>query len=186
MKSIYDLIYRISPGLVTMDDLITSCLPRRYRVDKPKMECRLPECTELTDHNGGYCCADHCKEHQLRIGVRNKIRETIRMMSDLKVGWDSYDAAPPNVFALKNAVKMTDLLCTVGLLPTRVAPSVDEGVTISFCIKNKYLVLECSNDSGIVIGYSKTDEEFYPVAWEVKTDDEIIDSIEKIKEYLNG
>jgi hypothetical protein len=32
--------------------------------EKPKRTCRLPGCYEKTNHNGGYCCAAHCKEHR--------------------------------------------------------------------------------------------------------------------------
>lgn len=30
-------------------------------------ECLLPKCNNLTTHNGGYCCAEHCKQDQKRI-----------------------------------------------------------------------------------------------------------------------
>jgi len=42
-------------------------LPRR-RSSKPEKltACTLPGCEKLTAHNGGYCCADHCKEHRIR------------------------------------------------------------------------------------------------------------------------
>jgi hypothetical protein len=40
----------------------------RYpRVGKPARKaqrCALPGCPYETTHNGGYCCADHCREHQ--------------------------------------------------------------------------------------------------------------------------
>jgi hypothetical protein len=26
-------------------------------------KCRLPGCDNLTTHNGGYCCAEHCRQH---------------------------------------------------------------------------------------------------------------------------
>lgn len=29
-------------------------------------KCALPECEETTIHNGGYCCAEHCREHKRR------------------------------------------------------------------------------------------------------------------------
>ena len=31
---------------------------------KPERVCRLPGCDNMTSHNGGYCCADHCREHR--------------------------------------------------------------------------------------------------------------------------
>jgi len=27
-------------------------------------KCLLPGCNKMTTHNGGYCCAQHCKLHQ--------------------------------------------------------------------------------------------------------------------------
>lgn len=35
-------------------------------IPKPRKEkkCLLPECDILTDHQGGYCCAEHCKKHK--------------------------------------------------------------------------------------------------------------------------
>ena len=30
-------------------------------------ECLLPGCNNLTKHNGGYCCAEHCKQDRERI-----------------------------------------------------------------------------------------------------------------------
>jgi hypothetical protein len=39
-------------------------LPHFYEPQKPKRKCLLPDCENLTAHNGGYCCADHCKNHK--------------------------------------------------------------------------------------------------------------------------
>ena len=36
----------------------------RHRKPKPKIKCLLPECENLTGHNGGYCCAEHCLKHR--------------------------------------------------------------------------------------------------------------------------
>jgi hypothetical protein len=37
---------------------------RRFLRGRPYKKCLLPGCENKTDHNGGYCCADHCKEHR--------------------------------------------------------------------------------------------------------------------------
>jgi hypothetical protein len=38
---------------------------KRFReIEKKAETCMLPGCETLTTHNGGYCCADHCKEHR--------------------------------------------------------------------------------------------------------------------------
>lgn len=33
--------------------------------------CSLPGCEVMTTHNGGYCCADHCREHRQRQRTSN-------------------------------------------------------------------------------------------------------------------
>jgi len=34
-----------------------------YVVEKKAKKCLLPSCNVLTKHNGGYCCGNHCREH---------------------------------------------------------------------------------------------------------------------------
>jgi len=36
------------------------------RKEKILRKCALPECEVMHSHNGGYCSADHCREHQRR------------------------------------------------------------------------------------------------------------------------
>jgi hypothetical protein len=31
---------------------------------KPARKCSLPGCNVMHTHNGGYCCADHCRQHR--------------------------------------------------------------------------------------------------------------------------
>ena len=41
-------------------------LDRRYIKGKKPREmrkCRLPQCEVMHSHNGGYCCAEHFKQH---------------------------------------------------------------------------------------------------------------------------
>lgn len=40
-------------------------LPKRE--EKQSKKCLLPECNNLTLHNGGYCSSIHCLEHKKRI-----------------------------------------------------------------------------------------------------------------------
>lgn len=37
---------------------------RGSREAKPERKCRLPRCNVMHRHNGGYCCAEHCREHR--------------------------------------------------------------------------------------------------------------------------
>lgn len=41
-----------------------ACNSIYFPPEKKKVKCLLPECDNLTDHNGGYCCAEHCKQHR--------------------------------------------------------------------------------------------------------------------------
>ena len=53
-------------GLITgmlIDSMADTLLPK----DKPVKKCRLPNCNNLTDHNKGYCCADHYKSHHKQL-----------------------------------------------------------------------------------------------------------------------
>lgn len=49
----------------------TSAFDRNITVGKlpPKepKKCLLPKCLKLASHNGGYCCAEHCKLHRTLI-----------------------------------------------------------------------------------------------------------------------
>ena len=38
--------------------------PFRSGADKQTRKCALPGCEILTSHNGGYCCAEHCRKHR--------------------------------------------------------------------------------------------------------------------------
>ncbi len=42
---------------------------------KPKKKCLLKDCAEMTDHNGGYCCAEHCKKDK----EKNRCRHCLRI-----------------------------------------------------------------------------------------------------------
>jgi hypothetical protein len=53
---------RVSPLAAMM--LMAGVLSMPMEQPKPKRKCLLPTCNNLTDHNGGYCCAEHCREHK--------------------------------------------------------------------------------------------------------------------------
>ena len=37
----------------------------KYKHEMPSKKCALPECDKLTNHRGGYCCAEHKHMHKL-------------------------------------------------------------------------------------------------------------------------
>jgi hypothetical protein len=48
-------------------------LPYQLRKpDKPFKACSLPDCHKTTNHNGGYCCASHCKEHRRLLKIERQ------------------------------------------------------------------------------------------------------------------
>jgi hypothetical protein len=40
---------------------------RKIELERKFKKCSLPSCNIETDHNGGYCCAEHCKEHHAKL-----------------------------------------------------------------------------------------------------------------------
>jgi len=42
-------------------------IPVSRRQEEPLRKCALPGCDVMHNHNGGYCNADHCREHLKRI-----------------------------------------------------------------------------------------------------------------------
>lgn len=36
------------------------------KTERTAHRCAMPGCETMTTHHGGYCCADHCKEHRQR------------------------------------------------------------------------------------------------------------------------
>jgi hypothetical protein len=58
------LMYSMFPHAI--DSIIDKHLPK----DKPVKKCRLPNCNNLTDHNKGYCSANHYKLHHKQLKER--------------------------------------------------------------------------------------------------------------------
>jgi len=65
MKSDGSVMYYafLALGMAAMAGMVPRRLLRGQK-NKPVKKCLLPGCNKPTTHNGGYCCADHCKEHR--------------------------------------------------------------------------------------------------------------------------
>jgi hypothetical protein len=61
-KIMHEVIFYL--GIATMAGMAPRRLLRGPK-RKPQTKCLLPGCGKWTTHNGGYCCADHCKKHRL-------------------------------------------------------------------------------------------------------------------------
>ena len=51
--------------------LLDAATGRRRPQERKAQSCVLPGCEAMTTHNGGYCCADHCREHRQRQRAAN-------------------------------------------------------------------------------------------------------------------
>lgn len=56
--------------------LAAACGIRRPK-ERTARQCALPGCEAMTTHNGGYCCADHCREHSQRQQAAKKMRKEV-------------------------------------------------------------------------------------------------------------
>jgi len=114
-----------------------------------------------------------------------KQTKQIIKLKNLKKGWDSYDADPPNYLALTNALKILDLLFESEFSPTRIMPSVEGGISFLFIRNTKYADIECDNDGDIHAGMSDRIGE--PILWQVTEEagkTKLSATISKISSFL--
>ncbi len=112
-------------------------------------------------------------------GYYKKLKE----LSSLPTNWDSYGAEPPNDIALNWTKEILSILFKIEFPPTRITPSVENGVGISFICDNKYADIECFNEGEILAVTS--DGKGNPEVWEVETSTlGITSAIEKIRVFL--
>ena len=92
-------------------------------------------------------------------GLLGKLEE----MRNLRPGWDSYGALPPNDWALGIAEKAIRAFAKCGVQPDKVLPSVENGVGISVTRGERYGVLEVLNSQEVVsvTAYSNEDYEVW-------------------------
>ncbi|MDQ2731987.1 MAG: hypothetical protein M3Y56_10035 [Armatimonadota bacterium] len=100
----------------------------------------------------------------------------------MEIGWDSYDAPPPNATARYWAEQMLHLLSEVQFRPDRVAPSVEGGVAIAWRRGSKNANIEFFNSGEILIATrdkmgKPLIEEFFP--------DDLREAMELIRGYVN-
>jgi hypothetical protein len=109
--------------------------------------------------------------------------EKLKQLSNLPANWDSYNAEPPNNIALNWTREILKILFKMGFPPTRITPSVENGVGISFICEHKYADIECFNEGDILAVIS--DGKGIPEVWEVEsTTLAITSTIDKIREFL--
>jgi len=106
-------------------------------------------------------------------------------LKDMKFGWDSCNAEPPNNTSLAKAREVLGALMEFDLEPSRITASVEGGVGFIFTRQDRYADIECLNSGALVaVMYDSQSE---PVVWRVSPDSQSIkEALEKICAFLTA
>jgi hypothetical protein len=111
--------------------------------------------------------------------------QQLKKLTYLQENWDSYGAEPPNSVALDWAHQCLNILQTMNFAPTKITPSVENGVGISFISDKKYADIECFNTGEILAVIS--DGQGNPTVWEVqRTNQGIKSALGEIRVFLQN
>lgn len=114
--------------------------------------------------------------------------QAIRRISDLaklQQGWDASDAEPPNRSAIDSAKKVLEILERYDLEPSRIDPSVEDGITISFLRGDLYADIECFNSGTVLAVHS--DRRSQPVVWDITSDEQDLSAaVNRIRKFLKN
>jgi hypothetical protein len=105
--------------------------------------------------------------------------------SRLPKNWDGDGAEPPNLVSREWSRVILEILLELNFAPTRVTPSVENGIGISFIKGEKYADIECFN-TGEILAVTSYGQENPPV-WEVACNREALKSaLERIQLFLHS
>ncbi len=103
-------------------------------------------------------------------------------LARLRKNWNTYGAEPPNAAAISNAKNVLERCIFMGIVPTKVLASAEEGVAVIFDDGEKYADIESFNTGEILAIISNRHSE--PVVWTIDSD--TTDSaLERIREFLS-
>ncbi len=94
-------------------------------------------------------------------------RRTLAEFVRLPAGWDGGLAEPPNGSALASALAVLEEFWEAGVQPTRLAPSVEEGILVEFSSHNGSGNVECFNSGDVLAALIVSGT---PKVWEVSED----------------
>lgn len=115
----------------------------------------------------------------------NDARSRLQSTTLLQPGWDTYDADPPNQIARKLAQKMLLKLEAEALPPSRLLPSSEGGIAISFANENGRAEIEIYNSGEIAAATYSLHEE--PIVWDLDGSNAgITTTIEQIRVRLSA
>lgn len=150
-RAIYgNITYNTSSGFDTSSDSTTDSMhfPHPYRIKDRNIGIPI---TKYNENESRYKFIDQVLEKEYRI---NALIDECNNLKNLKKGWDSYDADPPNDKSIQNAQCFLKVLEIDLLLPypTKVTPTVEGGIEIAFLSDTKYLGIEFYNTGEVTIG----------------------------------
>ncbi len=110
-------------------------------------------------------------------------RQQLSSTASLERDWDTYGAEPPSDQARQGAASILDALEAAALPPSRISPSAEGGVAVSFVEGDKRALIEIYN-TGEAAAATYSDEGS-PVVWELDgTPSSVKGAIERIRVHL--
>jgi hypothetical protein len=83
--------------------------------------------------------------------------EALRRFAKLQANWDSYGSSPPARLALNRARSLLEDIWEYRLKPARIAPTVDQGVMISFLGPYGFSRIECLETGNFLLSQPQPD-----------------------------
>lgn len=112
-------------------------------------------------------------------------RRRLRQIEGRNPGWDSHDAQAPNQVAVQLGWTALTLLEAAAFPPSRVMPSVEGGIAISFARGIRRAEFEVYNTGDIAVATYLSSDGDEPCVWELEPCDAAIrDAIEKIRVHI--
>jgi len=110
-------------------------------------------------------------------------RQRLVQTETLSHDWDTYGAEPPNDTSRRVAGELLRILERESLVPTRLTPSAEGGIALSFVEGSYRAIIEIYNTGEAAAGTYFEREE--PTVWELEpTEDRLLDAIHQIRVHL--
>ena len=106
-------------------------------------------------------------------------------LKTLQSNWDSYGAETPNTNALSNAREIILRVIEKQIMPNRILPSVEGGVSIVFGNKRRLADIEIFNDGDVIV--SLMNDQAVKGVFQIEFEEKEIDqALERIATFING
>ena len=120
-------------------------------------------------------------------GWVTRFQRELADLRQLESGWDSYDSPPPGSDAIALAAEFLDMLWRIddAFRPSRIAPSVDGGVVVSFLRDDVRANIEFFDSGEIAAAVAQPGHDVR--VWEVEnTDDDLAEAIRNIRDSIEN